>query len=98
MRRPAAQERRAVASTGGAANSGCSRLSAGEGFAPGSDKPPERRLQARLPAPQKTTVTLVRSPDFAKAIIFYRRHADHAAHFKQARAGALSEALGQRYF
>src|ERR1035438_5716689 len=42
----------------GAANPGCRRLSAGAGlvrrFARGRKEPPERRLRARLPAPQYT--------------------------------------------
>src|ERR1017187_9159143 len=46
----------AVCKNCGAANPGCSRLSAGSFGAPtlvnGSKKPPERRLRARLPAPQ----------------------------------------------
>src|ERR1035438_6479566 len=67
----------------GAANPGCRRLSAGacrvRGFAPGPEKPPERRLQARLPAPQ--------------ALILERKAVTHS-NDSMTRRGLLGRALG----
>ena len=53
LRRDYARRRKLVC---GAANPGCSRLSAG---ASASKEPPERRLQAELPAPQSTSAPVV---------------------------------------